>query len=426
MSAGESDYVEILRIDGAIGPGVNEYITEAIEESNQSPSPPQLILISMNTPGGLSASLRTINLSILASNIPVACYVYPPGSRAASAGTYILYACHIAAMAPATTLGAATPVQIGGSSPGSEDDGKERAPGAMEKKILNDSIAYIRGLAQLRGRNAEWAEQAVREAATLTAEEAVEKNVVDLIAESPRQLVDALDGREVKVNSMVVTLATAQARLQERQPDWRNRFITIITDPNIAYILLLLGIYGLIMEFYSPGIGIGGVVGGIALLLALFALQMLPVNYAGAALLLLGIGLLAAEAMMPSFGIFGFAGVVAFVIGSIFLLDTDLEPYYRVAGVLIAVTAVASTVFLTLGLGMIWKTRRSPVVSGQEAIIGAEVEVLRDFTGRGNVLLQGEDWQALSEKPLHKGQAVVVTAIEGLVLRVRVKRDHEQ
>ncbi len=425
VGATESDYVEMLRIDGAIGPGVSEYITEAIEELNQLPSPPQLIVISMNTPGGLSASLRTINLSILASNIPVACYVYPPGSRAASAGTYMMYACHIAAMAPATTLGAATPVQIGGSAPGSDDEGEERGPGAMEKKILNDAIAYIRGLAQLRGRNADWAEQAVREAATLTAEEAVEENVIDLIAESPRQLLEALDGREVKVHSTVITLATAQARLQERNPDWRNRFLTIITDPNIAYILLLIGIYGLIMEFYSPGIGVGGVIGGIALLVALFALQMLPVNYAGAALLLFGIGLLAAEAMMPSFGILGFAGIVAFVIGSIFLLDTDLEPYYRIAGALIAVTATASTIFLAMILGVIWKARHSPVVSGQEAIIGAEVEVLRDFTGRGNVLLQGEDWQAQSEQPLHKGQAAVVTAIEGLILRIRAKPDHE-
>ncbi len=425
VSVDEPNYVEVLQIDGAIGPGVSEYITQGIEEANRSVSPPELILINMNTPGGLSASLRVINLAILASDIPIACFVYPPGSRAASAGTYMLYACHIAAMAPATTLGAATPVQIGGAPPAKEDEGEERAPAAMEKKVLNDAIAYIRGLAQLRGRNAEWAEQAVREAATLTAEEAVEKNVVDLIADSPRQLVDALDGREVEVNNVVLTLATTQARLQARRPDWRNRFITIITDPNIAYILLLIGVYGLLMEFYSPGIGVGGVIGAIALLLALYALHMLPVNYVGVALLLLGIGMLAAEAMMPSFGILGFAGIVAFVIGSIFLLDTDFEPYYQIAGVLIAATAIASTLFLTLVLGMIWKTRRSRVVSGREAIIGAEVEVLRDFSGRGNILMQGEDWQAWSEQPLRKGQAVVVTAIKGLVLWVRAKQDQE-
>ena len=425
--AGDEDLkiVEVLEINGAIGPGVGDYLVEAIEEANQATPVPELILVTLDTPGGLVTTLRAINLAILASKIPVACLVYPPGSRAASAGTYLLYACHIAAMAPATTLGAATPIQIGAPVPTGGDEEKPKTPSAMEKKILNDAIAYIRSLAQLRGRNEEWAELAVREAATLTAEEALELNVINYIAATPVELLAAVDGLVLEVGGIETTLDTANAVLQVRKPDWRNRFITTITNPNIAYILLLLGIYGLFLEFYNPGIGIGGVVGGIALLLALYALHMLPVSFIGAALLLLGIGLLAAEAMMPSFGILGFGGVVAFVLGSIFLLDTDFEPY-RIATPLIAAFAVVSVAFLSIGLGMIWRGRRKPVVSGREAIIGAEVVVLEEFEGEGKVLLGGEHWQARSSERLKQGQGAIVTAIEGLLLRVRVKSEQEK
>jgi len=417
--------VFMLEIDGAIGPGVGDYLTRGIEQANQASPRPVLILLTMNTPGGLSATLRIINQAILASDIPIACLVYPPGSRAASAGTYMLYACHIAAMAPATTLGAATPVAMPTpQQPADEDQESDGEPSAMDKKILNDAIAYIRGLAQLRGRNEEWAEQAVREAATLTAEEAVEENVVDLMADTPADLIAALDGRSVKVKERTVTLQTSDAVLQEHAPDWRNRFIAIITDPNVAYILLLLGIYGLLLEFYSPGIGIAGVIGGISLLVALYALQLLPVNFAGAALLLLGIGMLVAEAMMPSFGIIGFGGVVAFVIGSIFLLDTDFEPF-QIAKPVIAALAVVSVLFLSVVLGLIWRTRRRKAVSGLEAVVGAEVEVLEDFDGLGHVMMRGESWQATSRDRLAAGQTAVVTGIDGLLLSVEAKSDEE-
>jgi membrane-bound serine protease (ClpP class) len=423
---GAARFVEVLQIDGAIGPGVGDYLVEAIEEANAASPAPELIIVTLDTPGGLVTTLRAINLSVLGSRIPVACLVYPPGARAASAGTYMLYACHIAAMAPATTLGAATPIQIGAPTPASRGKEEEQpaTPPAMEKKILNDAIAYIRSLAQLRGRNAEWAELAVREAATLTAEEALAQNVIDYIADTPADLAAALDGRVVNVDGVEVTLDTAEAVLNDHQPDWRHRFITAITDPNIAYILLLVGIYGLILEFYNPGIGVGGVVGGIALLLALYALHMLPVNFVGVALLLLGIALLAAEAMMPSFGIMGFGGLVAFVLGSIFLLDTDFRPF-RIAVPLIAAVAVASALFLSIGLGMIWRGRRRPVVSGQEAIVGAEVEALEEFEGEGDVMLGGERWKAISGDRLKKGQAAMVTAIEGLVLKVRARSGQE-
>ena len=423
---GETRFVEVLEIDGAIGPGVGDFLVEAIEEANQASPAPELIVITLNTPGGLATTLRVINLALLASDIPVACLVYPPGARAASAGTYILYACHVAAMAPATTLGAATPVQIGAPTPSrGEDEEQDKTPSAMEKKILNDAIAYIRSLAQLRGRNEEWAELAVREAATLTAEEALAENVINYVANTPADLVAAMDGLTLEVNGVETTLDTANVVLQDRQPDWRNRFITAITDPNIAYILLLLGIYGLVLEFYNPGIGIGGVVGGICLLVALYALNMMPVSFIGAALLILGVLLLAAEAMMPSFGILGFGGLVAFVLGSIFLLDTDFQPY-RIAIPLIVAVAVGSALFLSVGLGMIWRGRRKPVVSGREAIIGAQVEVLQDFEDKGQVLLAGEHWRAQSTEPLKRGQGAVVTAIEGLLLRVRPEAEKEK
>jgi membrane-bound serine protease (ClpP class) len=420
----EAQFVEVLEIKGAIGPGVGDYLVQAIEEANQAVPSPELILITLDTPGGLATTLRVIDSAILASDIPIACFVYPPGSRAASAGTYMLYACHIAAMAPATTLGAATPIQIGAPVPTGGDDEKPKAPPAMEKKILNDAIAYIRSLAQLRGRNEEWAELAVREAATLTAEEALELNVINYVAATPPELMTAMNGLVLDVNGVERTLNTASATLHFRAPDWRNRFITAITDPNIAYILLLIGIYGLVLEFYNPGTGIGGVVGGISLLLALYALHMLPVSFIGAALLLLGIVLLAAEAMMPSFGILGFGGLVAFVLGSIFLLDTDFEPY-RIAIPVIAGVALVSALFLSIGLGMVWRGRRGPVVSGQEAMIGAEVEALEDFEDEGEVMLAGERWHAQSAGGLKQGQSAVVTAIEGLVLKVRAQDKQE-
>ena len=414
--------VVLLQIKGAIGPGVGDYLVNSIEKANLATPQAELILLTLDTPGGLVSSLRIINQAILASDVPVACLVHPAGARAASAGTYMLYACHIAAMAPATTLGAATPVQIGAPSAPNQQQDKPQTPDAMQRKILEDSIAYIRSLAQLRGRNAEWAEKAVRDAATLTSEEAVEQQVVDLLADNPLQLVDKLRGREVQVNGQPRVLQLDNYRLVDQQPDWRNKFITTITDPNVAYILMLLGIYGLLLEFYSPGIGVAGVVGAISLLLALYAFQALPLNFAGVGLLLLGIGLLIAEAMVPSFGILGFGGVVAFVVGSIFLIDTDV-PGYRVAYPLIAGVALFSVGFLTLILSMVWRTRHKQVVSGMEAIIGAPVEVIEAFEGEGKVMLQGECWQAYSPTRVTPDQAVYVDSIDGLLLHLVRKDD---
>jgi membrane-bound serine protease (ClpP class) len=415
--------IPVLSINGAIGPAVADYLIRGIEQANLQLNTP-LLIITLDTPGGLVSSLRDINQAILGSKVPVACLVHPEGARAASAGTYILYACHVAAMAEATTLGAATPVQIGGPGLGGEKPQESQGMSAMEKKILNDSIAYIRSLAQLRGRNEQWAELAVREAATLTADEALEQNVINMIAASPEVLVNNLDQQVITVGDQARQLEVAGVPLNYQQPDWRNQFITTITDPNVAYILMLLGIYGLLLEFYSPGIGIAGVIGSIALIVALYAFQALPVNYAGVLLLLLGLGLLITESMLPSFGIFGFGGLVAFVLGSVFLIDSDMEQF-KIALPLIAAVAVATGAFVVLLLGYIWRGRKRKVVSGVEAILGAQACVLADFDGQGKVLLGGECWSAVCDQPLKKDQTVTVSEISGLMLKVNLPSEND-
>ncbi|MBW8183849.1 NfeD family protein [Shewanella nanhaiensis] len=418
----QSQTVPVLSISGAIGPAIGDYLVTEIVKVDPAHSP--LIIILIDTPGGLVSSLREINQAILNSKVPVACLVHPSGARAASAGTYMLYACHFAAMSSATTLGAATPVSIGGSpfnkdkqdKPNSEDKPEHKpTASAMEKKILNDSIAYIRALAQLRGRNQEWAELAVKEAATLTATEALNKNVIDLIADSPTSLLQQLDGRKITINNQLHELSLQSAKLESLAPDWRNQFIATITDPNIAYILMIIGIYGLLLEFYSPGVGIAGITGAISLVIALYAFQLLPVNYAGMALLFLGIALFITEALIPSFGIFGLGGVVAFTMGSIFLMDTDQVSFQISPPVIAAMTTVSSLLFIFL-LGYLWRSRKKPIVSGQEAIIGAKALVIEDFNESGFVLLEGERWAATTTTARFKGETVTVGGIEELTL----------
>ena len=302
-----------------------------------------LVLIELDTPGGLDSSMRQIIQAILASPVPVAVYVSPTGARAASAGTYILYAAHVAAMAPSTTLGAATPVAIGmpGSErkPGAPADSASAASGAragsfdaMTAKQVHDAAAFIRGLAQQRGRNAEWAERAVREAVSLTASEALRDKVIDVVAADVPELLAKIDGRTVRVPAGEVTLATRGLAVQVLLPDWRQRLLAVIANPSFALILMMIGIYGLIFEFSSPGFGVAGIIGAICLLLALFALQMLPVNYAGLALLVLGLALLAAELVSPSFGVLGIGGIIAFIAGGVLLFDTDVPGFERAAG----------------------------------------------------------------------------------------------
>ncbi len=471
-AVGKTGTVTVLNIDGAIGPATSRYIERGIAAAQERGS--ALIVLEMDTPGGLDTSMRDIIRAILASTVPVASYVAPSGARAASAGTYIMYASHIAAMAPATNLGAATPVSIGGEppperpAPANEKDEKPaeepaggtsvgeqaqseksaaekpgaekpaagkpgnkapagkpeaRKPGApepgsaMERKVINDAVAYIRGLAELRGRNAEWAEEAVRSAASLSATTALSKGVIDLIASDVPDLLAKVDGRKVKVATGTVTLATRGLTVEHVEPDWRTKLLSVITNPTIAYGLLLIGIYGLLFEGYNPGAILPGVVGAIALITALFAFQILSVNYAGLALIGLGVGMMIAEFFVPSFGALGIGGLTAFVVGSIILLDTD-TPGLNIG---IPIIGAVATVGGAVVIGIAWMAGRSmkrPVVTGSQAMVGATAEVFEDFSGKGTVRFGGELWKAVSRVPVHKGQEVRITHVEGLLLCV--------
>ncbi|WP_105258433.1 NfeD family protein [Pseudoalteromonas sp. T1lg88] len=410
-----TNMVPVIRIEGAIGPAVADFVVRQINKANALSQP--LLMITLDTPGGLSSSLRQINQAVLTSSVPVACLVYPQGARAASAGTFLLYACHIAAMAPATTLGAATPVNIAAPGQGQPQGEKEQTPSAMDKKMLNDAIAYIRSLAQLRGRNPEWAEQAVREAATLTASEAMKENVITHLADSPTDLLAQLEGFSIKSGEQQTKLTLAGAQLQPVEPDWRFNFIATITDPNIAYILMLIGVYGLLLEFYSPGIGVAGVVGAISLIVALYAFQMLPLSFSGLALIALGIALMVAESFVPSFGIFGLGGIAAFVLGSIFLIDTQ-SPYFQISIPLIAGVAFTSVLVVIFLLGYLWRNRNVEVVFGQESMAGKIAIAEKDFCGQGFVDVGGERWAAHSDSPIKQGDQVTIESVQGLTLHV--------
>jgi len=366
------------------------------------------------------------------SPIPVVTFVAPSGARAASAGAYILLASHVAAMAPATNIGAATPVQIGGvPDPGAQekpkppkDDkakpetGKKGAKPGMDEKMMNDAIAYIRSLAQMRGRNVQWAEKAVREASSSSAEEAVKLNVADFIAADLADLLKKLNGRKVQAAGGTVTFKTAGLIIESLEPDWRSRLLSVITDPNVAYILMLLGIYGLFFELWNPGYVLPGVIGGICLLLALYAFQVLPISYAGLGLILLGIAFMVAEAFAPSFGVLGIGGLVAFVIGSVILYDTDVEGF-GVAWPLVAAVAATSALFFFGVVYLALKARRRAVVSGEEQMIGLTGEALDDFAqGAGRVRAHSEEWQARASAPIRRGQRIKVVSRDGLTLVV--------
>jgi len=416
----------VLTIDGAIGPAFADFI--AMELAGLSPADTGLVVLRMNTPGGLDGSMRKIISAILASPVPVATYVAPSGARAASAGTYIAYASAVAAMAPGTNIGAATPIQLGGGSFFPTDkkkdadkdkkDAEQNESGDTHmRKVINDAIAYIRSLAELNGRNVEWAEKAVRQADSLSASAALELNVIDLIASDVPELLRKADGRTVKAAGKPVKLETAGLEIVRIEAGWRTQLLAIITNPNVAFMLMLIGIYGIIFELATPGSIGPGLVGGISLLVALYALNLLPINYAGAGLVLLGVALMVAEVFIGSFGVIGVAGVVAFAIGSFMMFQSGVPGFELSIAVVAAATLVSAALFAIV-LYLLVRSRGRPVVTGKEAILGAEGEAVAWQQDTGRVRVLGEIWLARSARPLEPGTRIKVVDRDGLVLHV--------
>ncbi|MFW6093436.1 MAG: NfeD family protein [Pseudomonadota bacterium] len=431
--------VWVVDLEGALGPATADLVVRSIADAEAAEA--RALVIRMDTPGGLDKAMRDVVRGILGARIPVITYVAPDGARAASAGTYIAFASHVAAMAPATNIGSSTPVSMGGQpspSPGapepSGEGGDEDANGgdaagaddgappasedAMTRKVINDAVAYLQGLAELRGRNVEWAEETVRYGANLRASEALENNVIDVVATDLADLLEQLDGRSVTVQDASRTLELADAEIREVETDWRHELLAIITDPTVAYGLLIFGIYGLILEFYSPGMVFPSIIGIVCLLLGAYGLQMLPVNYAGLALIVVGIGLMVAEVFTPTFGIMGIAGLIAFVMGSLMLMDTE-APGYQVPLLVVGAFAAATAGLTLLALGAAVRARQQKPASGEEAMIGAPAEALEDFSETGWVWAFGERWKARSDRPVRKGEELTITGIDGLTLIVK-------
>ncbi len=429
VGAAAAGTVVELEIKDGIGVATAEYLLSGIDHAEEIGA--ELVIITMDTPGGLMKPMRDIVTKILSSSVPVVTYVSPAGARADSAGTYILLASHIAAMAPTTHLGAATPVSIGGedatpapagdrNDEASEESPEEPAPPAgtaMERKVMNDAISYIRGLAERHGRNVEWAEKAVTEAATLTATDALEQNVIEFIARDRDDLLAQIDGHEVEINGEARAMATADTVVEAFEPNWRIRLLGIISNPEIVLLLGLIGIYGLMYEGWNPGAIVPGVVGVICLLLAAYALQVIPVNYAGLALIFIGIALMVAEAFAPSFGALGIGGIAAFVFGTVMMFDSEI-PGFGISLAFVIGIALLFAILIVWLIGFALKLRRRGAVSGRESIVGGIATAMEDFTGEGNVWLEGEAWHARSKTQIAKNQEVIVRSMDGLILEV--------
>ena len=424
-TAEHTSEVWVVDLDGALGPATGDLLIRSIDAAVAANA--IAVIIRMDTPGGLDKAMRDVIQKILSAEIPVITFVSPDGARAASAGTYIATASHIAAMAPATNIGSSTPVMIGAAAPaipGAEDsEQKEAAPqDAMMRKIVNDSVAYLQSLAELRGRNIEWAEMTVREGANLRASEALANNVIDLISADLDSLLQDIDGIEVEIDGSTVVLETADAALHYVETDWRHDLLKVITDPTIAYGLLIFGIYGLILEFYNPGMVAPFVIGIICLLLGAYGLQMLPINYAGLSLIIVGIVMMVMELFTPTMGILGLAGIAAFVFGSLILMDTQAPGFTLPLAVIGAFTASTAALVL-FAIGAALRARRQGVRTGREAMVGAPAQALEEFSDAGRVRAFGEIWQARSNVPIGSGEDLEVIAVDELTLVVKPREE---
>jgi membrane-bound serine protease (ClpP class) len=413
LSAASSTVIE-LEISGPIGVATADYLSAGIEHAEENGA--ELVILNIDTPGGLVKPMREIVQGILGSSVPVAAFVTPAGARADSAGTYILLACHIAAMSPTTHLGAATPVPLMNSPP-PKDNGDEQEQPAADRKVMNDAVSYIRSLADRYGRNADWAELAVTEAATLTATEALEQNVIDFIASDRAELLTLVDGQEIEVGGASRTLATGDVAVEAFEPNWRIRLLSVISNPEIVLLLGIIGLYGLMYEGWNPGAIVPGVVGAICVLLAAYGLQVLPVNYAGLALIFVGVGLIVAEAFAPSFGALGVGGIAAFVFGSIIMFDSGI-PGFGISIAFVVTVALIFAVLLIWLLTYLLRLRRRGAVSGAESIVGGTATAMEDFEGDGKVWLEGEAWHARSRVSVKKDEQLIVTRLDGLILEV--------
>lgn len=400
----------LIEVEGPIGPPVAHYIERTLSQAAAEHVP--FVVMRLDTPGGLMDSMRDINQAILAAPLPVVCWVGPKGARAASAGTYMLYACDLAAMASGTNIGAATPVQMTGLG---ESDTPAKAETAEEKKVLNDAVAYIRSMAELHQRNADWAEEAVRHGASLSTAKALEKNVIDLVADDLPELLAKLDGRTVSIGSQEITFDTQGVALATQEQSWKEQVLSVLASPSIAYLLLMIGIYGLILEGLNPGAFLPGTLGAICLIVALFALQLLPVSWAGFGLIVLGTVLLVAEGFVPSFGTLGLGGLIAFVLGSVMLFDAD-APGYALPAVYIGSASVVAALGLGVIVYFITKMRHQPVVTGDPYMVGITVIALENFEEQGYVLALGERWLARTTHPVKKDDKLVTDRIESLTL----------
>jgi membrane-bound serine protease (ClpP class) len=414
--------VFVTDLNGAIGVAAHRQITQAIEAAEAKRA--AALVVRLDTPGGLVSATRTIIQAIIASPVPVIVYVAPSGARAASAGTFIVYAAHIAAMAPGTSIGAATPVEIGGlpglpQPKGEQKDKQKDGLTTAQRKAINDVVALLRGLAQLRGRNPDWAEKAVRDAATLTADEALKERVVEIVAPALTDVLAQADGRKVSVNGLERILATKDATLVTFTPDWRTQILAVVSDPNIAFILLMIGVYGILLEFWNPGTLVSGTIGAISLILALTALTVLPVHYGALGLLILGIALMVGEALTPGFGVLGIGGVLAFIAGAAFLFEGPGADMSFAVSLPLIISFAAITAALVFGvIAAALQARKRPPATGSEELIGSIGQVV-DWPGpQGSVRVHGEIWAARGARPLNPGDSVRVVGRDGLTLIV--------